>query len=44
MQSSVMCGVRVNMMERRTLIAVRQKATNQIRDSMYVLVLSNDSS
>ncbi len=29
---SVMCGVRVNMMERRPLVAVGRKATNQIRD------------
>ncbi len=32
-QSSVMCGVRVNMMERRPLVAVGRKATNQIRDN-----------
>ncbi len=34
MQSSVMCGVRVNMMERRPLVAVGQKTTNQIRDRL----------
>ncbi len=34
MQSSVMCGVRVNMMETRPLVAVGRKATNQIRDNV----------
>ncbi len=31
-----MCGVGVNMMERRSLVAVRRKATNQIRDIHFV--------
>ncbi len=34
MQSSVLCGVRVNMMERRPLVAIGQKATDRIRDNM----------
>ncbi len=37
MQSSVMCGVRVNMMERRPLVAVGQKNTDRIRDSTLVV-------
>ncbi len=32
MQSSVLCGVRVNMMERRPLVAIGWKATDRIRD------------
>ncbi len=32
MQSSVLCGVRVNMMERRPLVAIGRKATDRIRD------------
>ncbi len=34
MQSSVMCGVRFNMMERRPLVAVGQKTTDRICDSL----------
>ncbi len=33
MQSSVLCSVRVNMMERRPLVAIRRKATDRIRDT-----------
>ncbi len=33
MQSSVLCGVRVNMMERRPLVAIGRKATDRIRDN-----------
>ncbi len=33
MQSSVLCSVRVNMMERRPLVAIGRKATDRIRDS-----------
>ncbi len=36
MQSSVMCGVRVNMMEMRPLVAVGRKATNQIHDKYII--------
>ncbi len=36
MQSNVMCGVRVNMMERQPLVAVGRKATNQIRDTVHL--------
>ncbi len=36
MQSSVLCGVRVNMMERRPLVAIGRKATDRIRDSMFL--------
>ncbi len=32
MQSSVLCSVRVNMMERRPLVAIGRKATDRIRD------------
>ncbi len=32
MQSSVLCGVRVNMLERRPLVAIGRKATDRIRD------------
>ncbi len=32
MQSSVLCSVRVNMMERRPLVAIGWKATDRIRD------------
>ncbi len=32
MQSSVLCGVRVNMMERRPLVAIERKATDRIHD------------
>ncbi len=41
MQSSVLCGVRVNMMERRLLLAIGRKATNRIRDSCYSYILSS---
>ncbi len=38
-QSSVMCGVRVNMMERQPLLAVGQKTTNRIRDThIYIYI------
>ncbi len=33
MQSNVLCGERVNMMERRPLVAIGQKATDWIRDT-----------
>ncbi len=33
MQSSVLCGVRVNMIERRPLVAIGRKATDRIRDT-----------
>ncbi len=36
MQSSVLCGVRVNMMERRPLVAIGRKATDRIRDSRHL--------
>ncbi len=36
MQSSVMWGVRVNMMERRPLVAVGRKATNQIHNTLFL--------
>ncbi len=37
MQSSVLCGVRVNMMERRPLVAIGWKATDRIHDSNNAL-------
>ncbi len=37
MQSSVLCGVRVNMMERRPLVAIGRKATDRIRDIYYII-------
>ncbi len=37
MQSSVLCGVRVNMMERRPLVAIGRKATDRIRD-IYIYI------
>ncbi len=39
MQSSVLCVVRVNMMERRPLVAIGRKATDQIHDSFCVCKL-----
>ncbi len=38
MQSIVMFGVRVKMMERRPLEAVGRKTTNQIRDIIYLYI------
>ncbi len=44
MQSSVLCSVRVNMMERRPLVAIGRKATDRIRDSrMHDIILLNAS-
>ncbi len=37
MQSSVLCGVRVNMMERRPLVAIGRKATDRIRDNPLIV-------
>ncbi len=37
MQSSVLCGVRVNMMERRPLVAIGRKATDRIRDNIRMI-------
>ncbi len=37
MQFSVLCGVRVNMMERRPLVAIGRKATDRIRDKWRAL-------
>ncbi len=39
MQSSVLCGVRVNMMERRPLVTIGRKATDRIRDRYIYNVL-----
>ncbi len=38
MQSSVLCGVRVNMMERRPLVAIGRKATDRIHDNIRHLL------
>ncbi len=38
MQSSVLCGVRVNMMERRPLVAIGRKATDRIRDNPLIVL------
>ncbi len=38
MQSSVLYSVRVNMMERRPLVAIGRKATDRIRDKNRLLV------
>ncbi len=36
MQSSVLCGVRVNMMERQPLVAIGRKATDRIHDTYSI--------
>ncbi len=36
MQSSVLCGVRVNTMEKRPLVAIGRKATDRIRDNSFI--------
>ncbi len=38
MGNAVQCGVRVNMMERRPLVAIGRKATDRIRDNNRIFI------